>query len=194
MADDVLNLMCEVLDSPHVSNITAPGTDMEFGQANFQMMQDVYQACMAEDALKSLGTTPLEDILNDIKAHYPVNASKNCANSELTDLLLLLFQQYALDPLVGTGTDADDRNPDVMAVFLGPGRIGLPGRPYYNKTDVIANYTTTISQMFSIVLGNSTNYDEFSKNVMDIEHEMVNALFDSARASGATVSLPHLLL
>ncbi len=85
-------------------------------------MGDFYASFMDVAAANAAGITPLQPILNEIKA---VHDRAGWA-AELGRLA-----HYGIRGPVGGQVNSDERHPDVEIVHLGQGGLGLPDREYY---------------------------------------------------------------
>lgn len=85
---------------------------------------------------------------------------------------------------------ADDKTPQVVTIFVGGGVYGLPSKEYYNRSQIVANYTRTIADMFAIVNedSNATAYEDLASKIVDLEGELARAQPDPDQANDVTVS------
>src|SRR5688500_15042879 len=105
-----------------------PGSLGSDDEANFNKMKTAYDACLDEETIKSLGTSPLMAVLSRIKTAFPVDTSSSLHRSSVKDVESLLAG-YGISALVSPGTGADDTDTDTVVVQLAaPWSIGLPSK------------------------------------------------------------------
>ncbi|USP78574.1 hypothetical protein yc1106_05848 [Curvularia clavata] len=115
-------------------------------EENFDKMKAVYDACLNEDQIKSVGVSPLVRILEEIKKAYPIGASES---HSVKDAILLLAK-YGISGLVSSGAGADDTNPDVVVVSVGaPWSFGLPSKERYEDDKLVEKYRDVTVQVLS---------------------------------------------
>ncbi|WDK12640.1 peptidase family M13 [Colletotrichum graminicola] len=154
-------------DSQHssFSPLRLDATDKSADEQNFDKMKTVYDACINEEKIKSIGIEPLSRILDDIKNTYPIEGAASVPGP--TKDAILLLARYGVGALVSTGTGADDRDPDTVVVSVAPGRLGLPSKERYEDDKLFERYRDVAVE----VLGNlfpDQNKDNFVK-VADFE-------------------------
>lgn len=76
-----------------------------------------------------------------------------------------------------------------MTIVVAGGSYGLPSKEYYDKPDILANYSKTIAEMFSIVNEvESPLYDDLASQIVDFEKKIANAQPDPDQQNDVTVS------
>ncbi|KAF1812755.1 peptidase family M13 [Eremomyces bilateralis CBS 781.70] len=199
MDDKLQEVLHTILESPYTSNSIPPGTDPAVDKANFDKMQSAYHACSDEETIRSFGIKPLTDILDSFEEVFPLDGPETVGKDELTKAILNLSGK-GVGALVGAGPSADDKEPDVMAVYLSPGSVGLPSKEYYNISDVVEKYKTAITAMFETMYGNSTGpaapsgyrnrqaagFADLAKKISDFEGSLDVLTADPADAADVT--------
>ncbi|KAK8166406.1 endothelin-converting enzyme [Phyllosticta citrichinensis] len=168
------DLLRKVLESPYNEATMMSDQDRPIDRENFNKMKTAYDACLDEDLLKEVGVKPVKDILDAVPKP---DSGKYETTGGLTDILITLHR-LGVYPLVSTDTGSDRKTPDVVTIYINHGGKGLPSKEYYNKTDVQANYTRTIAEMFDIFLGDSGTHGEMSKQVFELERRIAFAQLD----------------
>jgi endothelin-converting enzyme len=136
-------------DSAHseFSPMQLETTTKDLDQANFKKLQDGYNACMNEGAIKKAGTAPLVEILDKIKDLYKVD--KPCPSGEDLANTVLYLAEHGITALAAVGTGADDKDPDTVVISVSaPWRIGLPSKERYEDDDLLNFYEGTIGRIF----------------------------------------------
>jgi Peptidase family M13 len=105
MAENSKTILRHILEQPSSNSLSTPAD-----QDNFNKLKDDYDACMSENALRSIGTKPLDGVLDHIKMSFPVTVdriSKDAfprlessfqkgmifdGSSQLTDTMLFLIK------------------------------------------------------------------------------------------------------
>jgi peptidase M13-like protein len=93
MRDTISDLLHKILDGQYTApNTTIAAKARNFDMENFQMMKNVYQTCMNEDAIRSYGVTPLRNILEEYVKVFPRqgNPVSGGSNDELTKTVIWL--------------------------------------------------------------------------------------------------------
>jgi hypothetical protein len=107
MRDTINDLLHKILDGQYTSpNTTIAATARNFDMENFQMMKNVYQTCMNEDAIKAYGITPLRNILEEYEKVFPRegNLVYGGSNDELTKTVIWL-NKHSVSGLVSADSD-----------------------------------------------------------------------------------------
>lgn len=131
-------------------------------EENFDKMKAVYDACLDEDKIKSLGIEPLVKVLEEIKQAYPKGAAA------------ALLARYGVTGLIATGTGADDRDPDTVVVSVAaPGRFGLPSKERYEDDKLVKKYRDVAVKVLSAIYPEA-EADSFSK-IIDFEIKLAAA-------------------
>ncbi|KAJ4991672.1 Endothelin-converting enzyme 1-like protein 1 [Stagonosporopsis vannaccii] len=131
-------------------------------EENFDKMKAVYDACLDEDKIKSLGVEPLLKVLEEIKKAYPEG---NAAS---------LLARYGVTGLIATGTGADDRDPDTVVVSVAaPYSFGLPSKERYEDEKLVEKYRGVTVQVLSALYPDAKE-ESFSK-IIDFEKKLAAA-------------------
>lgn len=155
-----------LIENPYPENHMYTGANETANRDNFAKMQTAYDACMDEDMIKKAGIEPLKQLLDNLPGH----------TADLTDTLVWLGRR-GIGSLLTIDTRPDDKAPDVVTIFVEPSGIFLPSKEYYNKTDVLANYTRVITEMFSIMdKKDSSTYESLAKQIVDFETKLAHAI------------------
>lgn len=161
-----------LIENPYPDNYTYTGANETANRDNFAKMKTAYDACMDEDMIKKAGIEPLKQLLDNLPGH----------TADLTDTLVWLGRR-GVGSLLTINTGPDDKAPDVVTIFVGPSGIFLPSKEYYNKTEVLANYTRVITEMFSIMdKKDSSTYESLAKQIVDFETKLAHAIPDPEQA------------
>ncbi|KAG9198389.1 hypothetical protein G6514_010233 [Epicoccum nigrum] len=131
-------------------------------EENFDKMKAVYDACLDEDKIKSLGAKPLLKVLEEIKQAYPEGDAAS------------LLAQYGVTGLIATGTGADDRDPDTVVVSVAaPYSFGLPSKERYEDEKLVKKYRDVTVEVL-LALYPDAKEESFSK-VVDFEKQLAAA-------------------
>ncbi|KAH7028639.1 peptidase family M13 [Macrophomina phaseolina] len=172
-----------ILESPYPDNSSYTGANDTANRANFAKLQSAYEACMDEDTIEQAGLEPIQNLLNDL----PGSSVAYGHTGDLTDALIWL-RRHQVSAIVDADTDADDKTPDVVTISVGGGSYGLPSKEYYNRTAVVANYTSTITEMFAII--NESNdtapYQTLAQQIADFEAKIARAQPDPDQEDDVT--------
>ncbi len=111
-----------------------------------QKVGDFYAACMNETAINQAGITPIQEKLNRINAV----TDRASLLAELTRL-----HEEGFGPLFRVGGENDFKNSKMIIASLGTGRLGLPDRDYYLRSDerfatIRSQYIDHIARMLSL--------------------------------------------
>jgi putative endopeptidase len=130
-----------------------------------------YKAFMDTQAIDAAGLAPAQPWLDKIKA------VKN------QQQLVSLFAQPGFASPLGGGVDADEKQSDIYALYLGQGGLGLPDRDYYLQDtpryqDIRAKYVDYLTFM----LGKTGYADPKAEaaKVMALETAMARTMWDRA--------------
>jgi endothelin-converting enzyme len=157
-------------------------------EENFDKMKAAYDACLNEDAIKSVGAKPLVDVLGAIRKVYPVSTSES-SNHALKDVVLLLAK-YGISSLVSTGAGADDTDPDTVVVSVSaPYNFGLPSKERYEDEKLVEKYRNVAVEVLSALYPDE-NKDTFSK-IIDLEKKLAAASPASEERDDVTVCIVH---
>ncbi|KAF2711082.1 peptidase family M13 [Pleomassaria siparia CBS 279.74] len=142
-------LLTSILESPYPANtLNSTYADAAaLDEQNFVKMVAAYDTCMDVDTINAAGAKPLQDVLDS----YPDSGN-------LTDKMSWALSyggkfSGAARAIRAYGflqvfPWADDANPDVTTVAIGPGLFGLRVAAYYDDAAAVANYTNAIVGMF----------------------------------------------
>ncbi|KAH8907243.1 zincin [Coniochaeta sp. PMI_546] len=144
--------------SPMRLTITTGNID----QDNFNELQRAYNACMAIDAIKQVGITPLQDLLGKLSriltiddAAFGTGAQVQGKDAKDISDAILFLEQLNIPHFVSLGVGSDDKNPDTQVVFAGPRYgVGLPSPTYYSDKDTVSSYQSAMAQVLKGVLPN----------------------------------------
>jgi endothelin-converting enzyme len=85
---------------------------------NFNEMQRAYNACMAVDAIKQVGITPLQDLLGQLTkvlavddSQYGTGVQLQAQDSKDISDAILLLEELGISHFVGLGAGPDDKAP-----------------------------------------------------------------------------------
>jgi putative endopeptidase len=135
-----------------------------------QRIGDYFGSCMDETRIESLGSTPLQPVLNEIAA---LNSKGDLAN--------LLADQHQKDYgsgwLFGFGSDQDFGDATQVIAFAHAGGLGLPDRDYYTKSDakskeLRAKYETHVANMLRLIGESKAQAAKDAKTVLRIETDL----------------------
>jgi putative endopeptidase len=118
----------------------APGSDE-------QKLGDFWRTAMDTELAERQGLTPLKPELDRIDAIRSVKDAVDTA---------FALNPLGVDTFVGFGVQQDDKQSDVMAVYIWQGGLGLPERDYYfNREEGIAKaraaYVDHLHKMFALL-------------------------------------------
>jgi endothelin-converting enzyme len=131
-------------------------------EENFDKMKAVYDACLDEDKIKSIGTEPLLKVLEEVKQAYPAGDA------------VLLLARYGVTGLIATGTGADDRDPDTVVVSVAPPwSFGLPSKERYEDDKLVEKYRGVTVQVLGALYPDADK-ETFSK-IIDLEKKLAAA-------------------
>lgn len=158
-------------------------------EGNFDKMKAVYDACLDENKIKSIGLTPLVHILEEIKKTYPVGASES---PSIKDAILFLAK-HGISGLVSSGVGADDTDPDTVVVSVAaPGSFGLPSKERYEDDELVKKYRDVAVQVLSAL------YPEQDKatfaSIIDFEKKLAAVSPSEEEREDVTVSPPAVML
>jgi endothelin-converting enzyme/putative endopeptidase len=139
-----------------------------------QKVGDFYGACMAESEIEKLGTKPLQDELERIKA---IQSSKDLVD----EVSRLHASQVGVFFSFGASPDPDDAKME-MANF-DQGGLGLPEKDYYFRTDPTSielrkKYVDHIAKMLELIGVASADAQKKADTVMKIETELAKGSLD----------------
>lgn len=156
MSEEGQLLLKRILESPAPEDTSLFWTASSPDQEIFAKMQDGYNACLNETLLKSIGSKPLLDLLDQLQEIYPVRKPKGKGDTTLTDAVKFLMSIGVQGP-ISLGVGADDKDPDSNIISLSPSwSFGLPSKQYYNRSDVVTTYKDTIGSVLQALLKDAT--------------------------------------
>ena len=147
-----------------------PATDRTEAQTK---IGDYYHACMDLPAIEKAGLTPIQPQLDAI-----------AGIRTLADLSRVVTAQKeaGIDAgaLFGFGSNQDFENSQSVIAFAERGRLGLPDRDYYTKTDpksveIRAKYVDHVARMFGLLGDSPADAQAHAKQVMSIETDLAKA-------------------
>lgn len=138
------------------------GKQKSADEVNFDKMKAVYDACLDEDNIKTLGAKPLLKVLAEIKQAYPEGTAAS------------LLARYGVTGLIATGTGADDRDPDTVVVSVAaPYSFGLPSKERYEDDKLVEKYRGVTVKVLSSLYPDAKE-ESFSK-IVDFEKKLAAA-------------------
>jgi putative endopeptidase len=160
LSEDRLHAILERL----AASKPAPGTP----QAR---VADAYQAFMNVEAIDAAGLAPAQPILDRIAA------------ARTTRDLIALFATPGIESPIGAGIDADEKQSDRYALYVGQGGLGLPDRDYYlvdspKYRDIRAKYLDYLT--FLLGKAGHANARGAAQSVLDLETAMAREHWDRA--------------
>jgi endothelin-converting enzyme len=152
MSEEGQLVLKRILESPAPTSESLFWTASDPDKEIFTKMQDSYAACSNESLLQSIGSKPLLDLLFKLEEIYPTKKPKGKLDSSLTDAVQFLMSVGVGGP-IALGVGADEKDPDANVLQLSaPYYFGLPAREYYNNTDIVSQYKTTIGTVLEALL------------------------------------------
>ncbi|KAI8983425.1 hypothetical protein BDB01DRAFT_722562 [Pilobolus umbonatus] len=138
------------------------GSEREQDAANFNKLKSYYNACMNEDAINSLGPTPIyaevaklyTNLEYDPDNYDTVIDSINIRN--LTSTFIHLKSE-GIKSFISFSVGADDRNPDENSIVLNQPPLGLPSREYYGQSDAIDQYRQGLINIVSAIFSTQSS-------------------------------------
>ncbi len=151
-----------------------------------QKIGDYYHACMDEAAIEKAGVTPIQPMLDLIAGmKTPADLARFVTAQHRAGVESLMF---------GFSSDQDFENSQAVISFAGRGRLGLPDRDYYTKTDpksveIRAKYVEHIKTVFGMLGDSPAAAEAAAKRVMAIE-----TAFATSELTRVELRDPHKLL
>ena len=142
---------------------SAPGSEA-------QKVGDFYASFMDEAAIEAKGLTPLAPRLAEIAAIKDRAALAQAFGDASRD---------GVDVPIGVGPQQDLKNPDIYAVYIGQGGLGMPDRDYYLDTknpkfaEVRTKYQKYIVDLLK--LANIPDAEARGKAIYDLEVKIAQA-------------------
>eukprot|EP00299_Pterocystis_sp_00344_P008899 c3563_g1_i1.p1 GENE.c3563_g1_i1~~c3563_g1_i1.p1 ORF type:complete len:730 (-),score=186.76 c3563_g1_i1:6-2195(-) len=127
-----------------------------------------YQSCMDEEKVNKRGITPVQSILDLIDTQ--LNETGPLVFSATLDRL-------GVSSLLGSGVEADVKNPKEHILTISQGGIGLPDRQYYfdeAQAQIREEYVNHISKMLQLSGVAAEVAPAQAKSVLEFETELAN--------------------
>src|SRR2546428_13726020 len=128
---------------------------------------------MDEPRIESLGSTPLNSVLDEIAALK--------SKGDLANLLAEQHQKdYSSGWLFGFGSDQDYGDATQVIAFAHAGGLSLPDRDYYTQTDakskeIRTKYTQHVANMLRMIGESKAQSEKDAKTVLRIETDLAKA-------------------
>src|SRR5438552_2365886 len=135
-----------------------------------QKIGDYFEACMDEPRIESLGSTPLNSVLDEIAALK--------SKGDLANLLAEQHQKdYSSGWLFGFGSDQDYGDATQVIAFAHAGGLSLPDRDYYTKTDKKSKesrgkYVRHVTKMLELIGESKAQAEKDAQTVLRIETDL----------------------
>ncbi|PYQ62854.1 MAG: M13 family peptidase [Acidobacteria bacterium] len=135
-----------------------------------QKIGDYFEACMDEPRIESLGSTPLNSVLDEIAALK--------SKGDLANLLAEQHQKdYGSGWLFGFGSDQDYGDATQVIAFAHAGGLSLPDRDYYTKTDTKSKetrdkYVRHVTKMLELIGESKAQAEKDAQTVLRIETDL----------------------
>ncbi len=130
---------------------------------------DAYKAFMDDKAINAAGLAPAKPVLDRIAA------------AKTTADLMVLFAMPGLDSPISAGVDADEKQSDTYALYVGQGGLGLPDRDYYlEDTAKFREVRAKYLDYLTLMLGKAGYADArgAAQSVFDLETAMARESWD----------------
>ncbi len=160
LADDAEANIKSIIEEASQAADATPGSEK-------QKVGDFFKSWMNEAKTEELGDKPLQPYLSEIDAIKDKNE------------LLAYYgkaQRWGINTPVGMGIQADAKNPNAYAVYVGQGGLGLPDRDFYLKPEHKEKrdaYVAHMSKMFE--LSGVKDPAAAAKKVFAFEEKLANA-------------------
>lgn len=89
-------------------NATKPPIDTPADVENFAKLKAAYDACMDVDTIQKAGFAPIQAMLADVAALYPVNGSET--ETPLQDVMVYMLR-HGMSPFIRIDPSRDDKHP-----------------------------------------------------------------------------------
>ncbi|MBW8754914.1 MAG: M13 family metallopeptidase [Sphingomonadales bacterium] len=132
---------------------------------------DAYKAFMDVDAINAAGLAPARPMLDRIAA------------AKTTDDIIALFALPGLQAPIGASVDADEKQSDRYALYVGQSGLGLPDRDYYLvDTPKFREIRAKYLDYLTLMLGKAgyTDARAAAQAVFDLETAMARESWDRA--------------
>ncbi len=139
--------------------------------SNTQMIGDLYETCMNEDAIEKSGLEPLKPFLAQIDALKTHD-----------DVLKQIARMHnaGLPAVFGFGAAADAKDSNQLILSASQGGTSLPNRDYYTKDDpksveTRAKFVTYVTNMFKLLGDSPDAAAAHAATVMDVQMRLAKA-------------------
>ena len=166
----------------------------------FTKMKDAYAACLDDGALKKIGLAPLKEVVKKVieifpPAHDGITLGSNgtfpnrtTTHKNLPAIIKFLSSQ-GVGHFVGTGTGADQKDPDTVIVSVGaPSRFGPIANERMTNATLINKYKAVIHQVMHAVVGNQDIGNLTFEAIVDFEKRLIAILPTPEERRDITVS------
>lgn len=96
MAENAQQILRHVLESPYASDFYRMEGDSSAKREIFEKLHDAYDACMDEELIKKIGSSPLLDVLRKVEELFPASKPSVSTGSLTFPLLNNLDQKGIL--------------------------------------------------------------------------------------------------
>ncbi|KAF8580903.1 zincin [Ramaria rubella] len=139
-------------------------------------LQDLYQSCLAEDFMDSLGINPLKDVVNMVKKLFNISfpsvgslrAEQHILNSNVRPGLtaaVAYLHSRGIGGLFAFDVEGDAAvDPNEMVLWFYQPELGLPSKEYFEENSTLEVYTSTITRIFSALEQEQSDYAEPTSN------------------------------
>ncbi|KAL9136576.1 MAG: hypothetical protein Q9175_002214 [Cornicularia normoerica] len=216
MAENSQQILRHVLESPYSVDDYKIEIDSSAKRDIFEKVQTAYNACMDEEVIKDVGSTPLLDVLRKVEELFP--ATRPDINFPLLKPMnqkglliegenqlsktLTYLTSIGLGSLISFYVTADDKDPDVIVPFIAaPRQPGLPTKEYYKDPELVVRYAKTIGHVLEALLAEaksgsrpltglwtqiSTESAELVESIVVLESKLAQATPDEEDAEDVT--------
>jgi len=130
-----------------------------------------FNLAMDTDKLNAEGIAPIQPFLDQINAISSID--------DVVDFTIDSAPYFG--GLFGAGPNADLKNSNITALYLGTGSLGLPERDYYvgedeDSEDKRAKYVTHTARMFGFLGESDADAMAIAKEIMAMETKMAESL------------------
>lgn len=185
MAENAQMILRHVLEAPYPIDDQVIELHSPDKQEIFEKLHSGYDACMGEEAIRSMGSAPLLDVLRKVEELFPAARPHDDVTTfpgfqEVSQKGLLFVGENQLsktvayltsigvNTLISSYVGADDKDPDVVVPFINaPRQPGLPSKEYYKDPELVAKYGKIIGQVLEALLAESESYSRVLKLMRD---------------------------
>ncbi|KAL1923709.1 uncharacterized protein VTP21DRAFT_8689 [Calcarisporiella thermophila] len=202
-------LLKNVLEAPFKPAENTTEEETKIDQQNFEKLQALYQSCMDENTIASLGAQPALPVAKLVVDNLPLaqalplyfNGEQQQAppadGKAIAKLFATLRRSSISGPFQGS-VDVDNKDPNSNVFWIVESGLGLPSREYYKEEDVLSVYRTAIADTFGLVLGGeggigaklwpntplaNETFTKMANQVVQIETAIANFTLSSADKS-----------